>query len=468
MARNSRGKPRGRKRKQSLSLAGLKVCLAGSLRADDVDLDTFESLISFEEGELVSDVDAETDLLVVLSKRGSASLARKAQALVKQGQPIQQMTLEEFRDALRPSAEEAAQMLKFDPDGMERLNLRASIAPGVMNAVTKIDLSGINLKGADLTSADLMWASLDNSNLTEAELTQAYFDGLHNVRLNKASGDSFYPGSLSHCRCRGVEFTGLSCQTIESCDFSSANLDGCYLAWGSVESTSFSRAWMTNADLQSGTFQDVKFTGTDFSDTNLSSTAFSSSELRRAVLHRALLIDASFEDCDLTGADFSDSLLVGTRFIGCAIDRARFDNAVILGVVFENTETGKARNLPFEPSITPQAGSACAQLKNIGGVNVTLGACISLPEGEVTIYIECGPASSLTVELTLNETKCGYDFISHREFHDESDAMVRAAVVCGHGEFAPESVFVNSSRSKIKGPALKKLAQEAFCEVFGS
>ena len=240
--------------------------------------------------------------------------------------------------------------------------------------------------------------------------------------------------------------------------------------YGAVKSTSFKKAKLTNTDIHNAKLVDVDFTQADFTKANLSSSTCSGTVFKKAKFSNANLQDLDFGDADLTGADFSNSILVGTDFSAATLGNAKFDGAVVAGANFAGADTSKTRGLTLPSARKVSAGKACRAIASAAknAFEITIDVLFAVPEGAVNtqIYITHG-SPRFSFKLTLLDKTNTREPISYWcDMTSIAKTFERLGELWGHGEIDFGQLKVSTTKSDLKGKALKELVTEALSEVF--
>src|SRR5262245_61789681 len=136
-----------------LKLQGKSVFLAGNFYHL---LDNLRNLVALEGGKVVSELSDKTDILV-LGYSGVANPQKKAAKLNAQGAAIQVLSREQFEQSMKPTPDEAVQLLLSGPKGIERWNCHVGDSNRNYAALLRRGQTGNTayIRGADFVNADL-------------------------------------------------------------------------------------------------------------------------------------------------------------------------------------------------------------------------------------------------------------------------------------------------------------------------
>lgn len=459
--------------------AGLKLCFAGKPGVYGQARKTYEAWARSEGAKLVSNLDDSTDMLIVFDSGATAGAKKKAAALNAKSAAIHELSESEFLEMFRPTADEAVELLKSGEKGTKRLQTLV-LQSGLANyqAHRSVDLSGADLRGCDLSDLNLNWAILDGADLREVKISATEFTEARNLRLEKASGHHLRFDSMSDCQCNNANlpnmFAGWNSsgghRAIENCDFTNANLDNSYMNYGAVKSTSFKKAKLTNTDIHDAKLVDVDFTQADLTKANLSSSTCSGTVFKKARFPNADLQDVNFGDADLTGADFSNSMLVGADFSHATLGNAKFDGAVVVGANFAGADTSKTRGLTLPAARNAKAGKACRAIATAAkkANEITIEVPVTISEGSVNSQIHIAHGySRFSFKLTLSDKSITKEPITYWcRMTSVAKTFERLGELWGHGDIDFGQLKVSTTKSDLKGKALKELVTKALSEVF--
>jgi hypothetical protein len=223
-------KPKASTTAVPLKLQGKSVFLGGNFYHRDEPLRT---LIKLEGGKIVAELTDKTDLLV-LGYSGAANPQKKAVKLNAQGAAIQVVAMIPFEQQIKPTPDEAAQLLLSGRDGIERWNCHLEMTPPHQAGFAfGPQRSGVPpyIRGADFSSADLSSAQLgelaDHCDFTGANLKGCSLV-LSNCQLEGANLDDVLVLKLIDCSAQKVDFSKVAAEHayFDGSNFSGARFGG--------------------------------------------------------------------------------------------------------------------------------------------------------------------------------------------------------------------------------------------------
>jgi uncharacterized protein YjbI with pentapeptide repeats len=295
------------------------------------------------------------------------------------------------------------------------------------------------------------------------------FDGrdLSGQKVPRGTGLSFARATLV-----GAELSG----DYPSCVFDGADLSEAHGVGANLRGASFRGARLQRARMFHALCTGADFSGADLSNASLERSELESARLVGASLGNADLFCAALSQADLTNADLSGAFLVGTRFAGAKLSGAKLSGCDFFGADTEGADFAKAESA----AVTPFAG--------MPGPAVTKFNAIATKAPKLVVTFRVKGATG-TAELKLHFENaagryypCGWAFVEARSgarrdgllqaAPDSSTApthhLLTMARLFHAGRVDFESLTVKSSKSRVKGNALKELVIGAIAEAFAT
>jgi len=447
-----------------LKLQGKSVFPGGNLYHQT---DAVRSLITLEGGTVAAELTDKTDI-VVLGYSGAANPQKKAAKLNAQGAAIQVLTIDQFGQLVKPTPDEAVQLLLGGNRGIERWNslwnyTNQMIGYGVYRpqAVRVPYIRGADFARADLSNA-FLFDLVEHSDFTGANLTHCHLNLAH-CQLNGATLDGVVGLTLDNCTAEGVDFSRTATQAAQ---FASSNLKSC----------SFARLAATGFQ-----FKNCQLDGADFSAAQMTHTAFHSCSLKNATFTNTNLEEADFTKADLSGADFTNANLKLAKFSGAIVDGADFTGATMVGADVGKVNFSKAKGFdPVRVQVAGGPGPAVQEfLKLATQANVLYTSLtvitphpIPLSPGGRGERGEGEQAIVLSLELHPNWIMCRDS--TGNNFHSGQSGRGAAGDLCfklatkWHGS-TPDlpTVTARGVNCSLGNKELKQIALRAWCELFG-
>jgi len=362
-------------------LAGKTIAVAASLK--EWDQEPFEELLKAEGGQLVEEVTAALDYLVLGTPLKLADPARKqARQLNKtQGGHIQVLKLRDFANLLHPDRDLAVSLLRAGPPGAERLTqLRRLVGPA-------LDLSGADLRGIDTGELFLDFGKvcLDQADLSQARLERVELSRLEGARLNGVKARGRIHGPLIGCSLRKADLckADLGSCRLEDCDLTGANLEGIQGYKLQVSNCKLPQVRLVSANLYDAKFSGIDLTGANLHQARLAQADLSNALLPGADLGEADLTGANLSGGDLTGADLKGANLFDADLTNARVEGASFEGANLSGTKLTGTDPGKAHGLEQPAGLTLTVGPHLKELASLVALTTQFKANLKLepPEG---------------------------------------------------------------------------------------
>ncbi len=495
---------------------GKSFCFTGTLPARREEI---VALIEAEGGQVVEEVAATLDYLVVGQTRSGAPSAaqKKAERLNLKGATIALLDNSAFRDLFAPTADEVLAMLRALPQGRERW--RRLMEPYWLQA-GKIDLSGRDLRGlklqadkfdqlslerllvdgADFRGARLVGVRLDgvrganfdgadlrsatvyrceDCTFREADLRSASVGEMRRccfdrAQLNSDDGWGSFSSNIQECSAVEVDLTGtrLNPADLSRSDFTRAKLRVKTASYTVAHDAIFRDADLRGAELDESKFPRCDFRGADLGEANLHKNDFTEANLAGAKLVRADLRNAKLNRADLGGADLTGANLADAALTGANIDGADFQGANLLGAKLDGLDLTRARNIT--PEQTTLGGTIGPHVQKLAGIarqcrRFETRATLDVDGQRVDVSLSGGQYSWGQV---FGAGFCSYEgrstFSSSVDCPNPGQGMLNLAKMWYRGKLDLHSVTAQGSKCPVKKPELAALATAAWCEVFGA
>jgi uncharacterized protein YjbI with pentapeptide repeats len=323
-------------------LAGKTVAFVGKFGYGGRDLEPMKQLVAAEGGTVVDGIKAPPDYLVAGSGVGGNPPAAVAKIQKKYPQ-IQAIDEVAFYQLVKPTVEEFRKIVLSGPHGHE---FWSQMHNRLHKTGTQLDLTGSDFRNRNI-EGNLGNVCLDECDFRGAAISAQFhkikgarFDGARfagRYSLSEAESCSFKDVRMEQTIWNIFKFSG--------CDFSRANFSlhgSCHMV---ADTCIFSKADLTEANLEKSEFKSTDFSGANLCDANLVECDFTGANLQGATLCRADLQNAKLGYADLRKATFNDSILSGADLTGARIDGADFTGAKLTGVNLTGLDPSKAKNL---------------------------------------------------------------------------------------------------------------------------
>jgi uncharacterized protein YjbI with pentapeptide repeats len=432
-----------------LKLQGKSVFLAGRFypNADD-----HRERIKLEGGKVVNELTDKTDIMV-LGYSGVANPQKKAAKLNAQGAAIQILSRDQFEQQIKPTSEEAVQLLLSGPEGIERWNRHCTDTNHVAYFSRYPSQGGKTayIRGADFSNADLSNANLgdlvDHCDFTGAKLAACYLN-LSNCQLKGAKLDGVVTLNLVDCTAENVDFSRIAAGHTH---IESSNLTGSRFASSKAFAAHFARCQLDGADL---------------SGLQASHSIFHTCSMKNARFIGANLEEADFVQSDLSGADFTNANLKLAKFTGAKVDGANFTGATMIGADIAQVDFSKAKGFdPAKVQATGGPGVAVKEFLKVGAQAQRLSTSLSVALGTqaVVLTIDHYPSWTQCHDSAGNRYHTG-----QRQTHGSSANLWHIMATKWHGA-TPNlaSVTLRAAKAQMAAKELKQLALRAWCELFG-
>lgn len=430
-------------------LQGKSIFLAGNLHHHDA---LVRKLVALEGGKIAAELTHQTDF-VILGYSRTAHAQAKVTKLNAQGSAIQLLTFAQLGAMVRPTPDEAVQLLLGGPDGIRRWNESCDAdgrLVGWRSGPTPAYIRGADLSGADLSDADL--GETGDEPLEGCDLSDANLSG---ARVN-----------LIRCRLAGAKLEGVGSLHLVECEAPNLVFTNRDLDHAEIESTDLSGSRFASKTRLQLECKKCNFDRADLSGLVTFDSRFLDCSLRRAKLAGAELADADFSGSDLSDADFTNADLTLVKFNGAKVDGADFTGATLAGVDPGAADFSKAKGF--------DAGQAQGKGTVGSAVNDLLAVAMKAQKIETTLAVTRGSQTAvLSVRLYQHWCECN-DSAGNRYSNGYRPPYANAATVWSKlvtkwRGATPElgSVKVSASKSPLARKELQELALRAWCELFG-
>ncbi|MFK8113902.1 MAG: pentapeptide repeat-containing protein, partial [Rubripirellula sp.] len=367
--------------------AGCKFLFAG--KQSFLYKSTAIALLKLYGAKVCEKLDQSIDYLVT-GQSGKAAAKLEQQAVKLNGSStasIQIVDEAEFHRLLRPTPQEAVEMLKTARGRKAWEELRRHLEE------FQVDLSGKRFRGVDFSDTWLRGCDLDGTDFRKANLKGIVLPAMCDAKFDGANLQECSPAGWTDCSFKKADLSDGSFYYyrgyFEGNDFTDATMlrmgsDGTQLSHSIFKNANLSEAVLprieaVNCDFTGAKMMDANFRESDFSKSkfcraDLSGSAFSESNFKGADLRKAVLRHADLESCDLTGAK---------------LDGADFTGAMLLGAKIPKTAEKKAKGLIDRP-LLKKAGPAIKKLLQVASSAASLrtSATLKTESGSVQMTFE--------------------------------------------------------------------------------
>ena len=462
---------------EKLKFEGLTLAFAGREKKWHQARKDLESYATGEGAKVVAKVSKNVDWLIVMDAGATAKPKQEAQKLIKQGEEIEIISEEEFRDRIEPTSDDVIAMLKAGPKGLKRLEiLRDACQSNSHRNSRSFLISNVSLKGielSDLTFTDLNFEDIDFRN---AKVGTLQTTPIFRCNFQNATGDHFRPASLIDCNCRNVKWRsmylgfGRGGKELYRTDLTNADLRHSYFTYSIIKDSQFTKTHLmfskfSSAEVSGSNFDKADLTGaelrsTDFSKNNsFVGTNFTSANLQYASLRNANLKNANFSKTNLQGARFDRADLTNTNF----------KDAILIGTDFGKADISKAKNLNIPQPRKFRLPPACKEINDgVGNGRIVVEFNVQVPCGDATVWIGSSEdyhnSPGVRYQIYVDKKKQTSRFITKTM----TAAFKKAGDLFSHGELDLASIKCKTTKSKLKGKALQDLAVTAISAIFGT
>jgi uncharacterized protein YjbI with pentapeptide repeats len=437
-----------------LKLRSKSVFLAGNFYHQ---VENLKNLIDLEGGNVVNELSDKTDIMV-LGYSGIANPQKKALKLNAQGAAIQVLTGDQFEQLIKPTPDEAAQLLLSGPKGIERWNRHCGDATRYWGALPHSVQANRTpcLHGGDFSKADLSGANLNElvlqCDFSNANLTRSQLWSLSNCQLTGAKLDGVVELNLSGCTASNVDFSSIAAKAvhIESSDLSGSRF-----------------AKLADLDLD---FKKCQLQGADFSGLRIREPQFHQCNLMNATFVGANIEEGNFAQSDLRGANFTNANLNLAKLNDTKVDGADFTGATMIGADVTGVDFSEAKG--FDPSKVEAKGGPGVSVKEF--IKVTAQAqrastTLSVAQGtqSAVLSIHLGPQWAHCQDSAGNYYHTAHHSAQGYTQTTTADLWSKMAMKW-HGA-TPDlaSVTLRATKAPLANKELKQLAVRAWCELFG-
>jgi len=330
-----------------LKLHGKSVFLAGNLYHQ---LGNLQNLIALEGGKVVAELSYKTDILV-LGYSGVVNPQKKAAKLNAQGAAIQVLSWDQIVQLVKPTPDEAVQLLLSGPKGIERWNRHVGDTHRYYGAMPHRGQAGKTayIRGADFANADLA-----NANFSELA-DHCDFSGAN------LSGCELH---LSHCQLAGAKLDGVLGLNLVACTAENIDFTRIIAREVHIEGSNLTGSRFTSLEGRHLNFGNCQLDGADFSGLKSPlSVQFHNCSLVNAKFAGANLEQADFTKSDLCGADFTNANAKLAKFAGANVDGADFTGATMIGAEVAGVDFSKAKG--FDPAQVETKGGPGPAVKEL-------------------------------------------------------------------------------------------------------
>ena len=433
-----------------LKLQGKAVFIAGNFYQQ---AESFPDLIKLEGGTLVTELTEKTDIMI-LGYSGVANPQKKAVKLNAQGAAIQVLSRDQFDQLIKPTPDEAVQLLWSGPEGIERWNRHCGDANRYYGALPRKGQAGKTayLRGADFSNADLSNANLgelvDHCDFTGANLTACHLY-LSNCQLAGANLDGVASLTLIGCTAEKVDFTRIAARDvrIESSDLSSSR---------------FANLAQRHLDFAKCQLNDADFSGLQ----SPRSLQYLHCNLMNAKFVGANLEEADFGHADLSGADFTNANLKLAKFKGAKVDGADFTGATMIAADVAQVDFSKAKGFDLtRVQVKGGPGAAVKEFIKVAAQAQRVSTTLTVMQGTQAVILTLNhfPSAAYCIDSTGN-----HYYTAQQQTPTPPAKLWTTMATKWHGA-APDlaSVTVKASKASMSTKELKQLAICAWCELFG-
>jgi uncharacterized protein YjbI with pentapeptide repeats len=466
-------------------LLGKRVCFNGKFGWGVKE--RLAAMAEAQQGEVVDDVDAKTDYLVLPDPLSGKTIVKKVGSLNARGASIQVMDAAAFEAMVKPTTEEVVAIIRGGAAGGGAKILEKAIGSAQYyfyaagRGAAAVHVVGENFDGLDLSGFGFSEVAFDRCSFVGATLAGASFREAAGCDFSKAKASQASFGDA--VKSKFVEADLAKAQfhgDVAEADFSAATLDGAEFS-RYVYGTSGSKQLATPACV----FARASLRGARFNDMSLKSADFDGADLTNASargafeacgFRNAKLADASMFQCRLTGANFAGADLHGANFADADLSGSKFDGADLAGCNLRGAKLGgadlsKAKN--YDPAATPVGGVGPA-LKELDGIVKQArrvqfsfwirAACDDAADGEEVRLDSASLKYGWGLHLPPSVSRSAHS--NPKGTNKMSDAVMLAANVLGHRKVRYETVDVTSTKASKAGKALRELVMNALAEAF--
>ena len=435
--------------KVPLKLQGKTVFLAGNFYGHDQGL---QNLIDLEGGAVGTELTDKTDFMV-LGYSGMANPRKKAAKLNVQGGAIQVVTIDQLHQLIRPTPDEAVQLLLSGPKGIERWNRHNDAMDYLagFGVNTRQPRNVAYLRGADFSRAKLANANFSivvvDCDFTGADLTGCHLN-LSRCNLKSARLDGVVSLGLAHCAAEKVDFSEIA---TEQASFDSSNLTGSRFAKLALRDLRFVKCQLDGADL---------------SGTRAVRSQFRNCSMANATLVDADLDQTDFFQADLRGANLRNANLKLAKFTGANVDGADFTGATMVGADVAGVDFAKAKGFnPSQVKTKGKPGAAVTEFVQVAAKAQRISTSFTVAQGK--------QVAILTIDFYPQWTHCsdsvGSQYQGAQQHSQTASASQWASMAAKWHGATPDlaSVTVRSTKAPMANKETKQLALRAWCELFG-
>ncbi|MCU0979115.1 MAG: pentapeptide repeat-containing protein [Pirellulaceae bacterium] len=429
-----------------------------------------EAFVKAEGGQVVAELDASVDYLVVGATRGSGNSGAEKKALQlnqKKGARIQVLDELAFLALFAFTADEIVALLESGAAGLQRLQtFRYPRLP-----IPRIEMHGSRLRSVPVQggdqSLDLTLLQLDHADLQGWIADRVHLQPITAANLDGAVVTNSNLEGLIECSARRADLSGTERW---SADFSQSDLTEAKLAGAKLQQLKATGATLTGADLTGTALNNAHLAASDLRRANLAGACLQWAELTdvdlsEANLEKANLLSAKLKNCNLTKANLAGADLTCADLSGCQVDGAKFSGAVLTKTGFSQVNVAAAIDL--EPAVpTTNLGPALLKLDKVARQSgyFETKANIALPDGQAELRIANYGKGHPYATFSLPQT-------DRKGGGVDVQTVAEGMWVLGHnfrhGTLDFGSVTIAASHRKFDKKELKQVALAAWCEALG-
>jgi uncharacterized protein YjbI with pentapeptide repeats len=261
------------------------------------------------------------------------TLCRLIEVVLRQGLPMEQLSLPTYHEATRQArnAEEILlvavnacaivtqelSQIKWptaEAFGNWLSHLRGQRSDGDQFSLCLNSLGFLNLQNSVLVDQDLARAHLNGAHLEQAHLNGAHLNGAHleQVHLEQVhlNGAHLEQANLNGAHLNGAHLNGAH---LEQANLNGAHLNGAHLNGAHLEQANLNGAHLNGAHLNGAHLEQANLDGAHLEGAHLERAHLAGAHLERANLERANLYRANLEGANLEGTNLEGANLEGVN-----------------------------------------------------------------------------------------------------------------------------------------------------------
>lgn len=447
-------------------LLGKKFVFEGKFGYGDSERKGLIARVTAQGGEVVDELDATVNYLVIADLEQSKKPQKTAEKLNASGAAIQIIQSTKVFELSKITDEEYIAVLQAGQRGRAFIEeLRAArITPF---GASQTPFHNQKYDNVDLSGHKLEYAEFKNTRFYQSTLHDLHAHLVDWCNLMKCKGANVTFTVARNCRFAEADLPGLKIHHLTDCDFTSANLESATL--GNSLGASAANCIFTGANLRNATLGELanpKLDQADMTGARFKNCVLSGADLRGAKLQNAVLVGIDLSKADFRNADLRGANLARANLTGAQFDNSDLTGANLRGAILTHTDFSKAQIDLSAATTTKNPGPACAEFSAAVAaskrVQIVIGFHDTRPGKDEMVHIDAIANSNVGIL---------YPEWLHATISQSEPSMVEAlqqlATISGHRRVRLESISVKTTDCPKPDDEMSTLAVNAIAEIFG-